>query len=164
MKRAVDPVLGEVGDQHERRHLDEQRQRSHRRAHPSHARPVEENQRRPQREDRQDLDQQRVDEEVRQIDQPLAAEDGLIGPQREEPLERNEDGRVEQKIEDEEVEPEPGAAPHLAIDRDLRPAKEGRRQGEPDAGQGEHLVRAEKGTDAGEEERRHENHVDDRPQ
>ena len=77
MKRPMDPVLGEIGDQQERGNLHDERQRSDGRAHRRHARPVEENQRGPEREDRQQLDQQRVDEEIGEIDQPLAAEDGL---------------------------------------------------------------------------------------
>jgi hypothetical protein len=46
----------------------------------------------------------------------LAAEDGLVELQREEPLERDEDARIEQQVEYEEIESEPGVTPALALD------------------------------------------------
>ena len=126
------------------------------------ARPIEEDQRRLQREDRQHLDQQRVDEEVGQIDDPLAAEHGLARAQGEEPLERDEDRRVEQQVQDEEIERQA---------RRRRPAGAGTGTCDPPSSaaasvnpmprQRQRLVGAQEGADAAEQKRRDERDVDD---
>ena len=92
MKRAVNPVLREIGDQEERRNLDDQRQRSDGRcsAQPTRAQSKRISAGLSVRIVRISISSELMKKYVRSTD-PLAAEDGLLGPQREEPLERNED-------------------------------------------------------------------------
>src|SRR5687768_7344594 len=78
MKRPVNPVLREIGDQKNQGNLDQQRQRSDGSRQRLDPRPGEQYQRRLQGENRQDLNQQRIDEEVREIDGPLTTKDRLV--------------------------------------------------------------------------------------
>ena len=84
VERAVDPVLGEVGEDEDRGELDRRGQRRDLGRHRGRARPVEQHHRRLQGQQRDHLDEQRADEEVREVGPPVAAEDRLLRPQREE--------------------------------------------------------------------------------
>ena len=154
------PVLGEIRDQQQRQHLRRERQPRHRAADPLNPRPVEQDGGRPERQDREDLDEQRVDEEIGEVDRPLTPEDRLLGAQREQPFERHEHGRVEHQVQHEEIDAEPRAGRVAGRSSRPRAAQQGRGQREADAGERQHLVRAQPGADRAEQERRDQRHVD----
>ena len=78
---------------------------------------------------------------------------------REEPFERDEDGRVEHQIQEEPVQAEERSAAAHAIDRHFGAAEERRGQRERNARDTERLVLPERKADRAEQERADEHEV-----
>ena len=121
--------------------------------------PLKEDHRWLHRDERSQLQEQRAQEEVGEIGAPGAAKCGLLGPMREEPFERDEDGRVEHQIQEEPVQAEERSAAAHAIDRHFGAAEERRGQRERNARDTERLVLPERKADRAEQERADEHEV-----
>jgi hypothetical protein len=102
----VEPVLHEIGDEHDLKELQNQRLAGN---HLAKARcpvcPLHELQRRSQRHVRQCLNKQAADEEVEQVFPPVVAEDRLLVPA-EQSLDRDEDCAEQDQIQQEKIQPE----------------------------------------------------------
>ncbi len=138
------PVLREVGRHHQHRELDHAGHTSDPLLHRGNGRPVEQHHRRFQREDRRELHQQRADEEIGEIGAPARSKDALLRQPRKQPLERNEDHRVDDQVQQEPIETQEGPAAELVFHRHSGSAEERGGERAHDADGAEHLVAAQR--------------------
>ena len=159
MKGPMHPVLGEVRDEHDLDELERQRLRCHRILEPRPRRPPEEECRRQHRQHDRDLHQEMAHREVHQIGRPALTKDRLLGQARDHALERHEDERQDEQVQEKPVEPH-GGRPTERADLGGRSAQQGARGGERHSGEAEDLPAAEDDAQRAHAEADHEHHVD----
>ena len=113
-------------------------------------------------EQRRHLDEERADEEVDEIGAPSVAEDGLLAAG-EETLERDEERRVGDEVQEEPVETQERPGAELAVEGDVRSAEQRGDEGEADAGEAHPLAPAQPDADDPQQERGHEHDVKQGP-
>ena len=157
---AVDPVLGEVGDEHDLDDLEHQRLRRDRVLEPRPGGPPEEQRGRQHREHDRQLHHQVTHREVHQVGRPARPEDPLLGAARRDALERHEEQREDEQVQQEPVEPRRGRAVDRSLDLDAGASEQraGGREGE--AREAEDLAAPENDAQRAEAEADHQHRVD----
>ncbi len=124
VKRAMDPVLHEVREQHDDHELNDERKPDHRGPHAGQGRDFKNRLCRQERQKRQHLHHQAADEVIKEVLAPFLAEDMLPVPAWENPFQRDEQKPGEEDVQDKEVhaEEQRHAAGHLR--RGLRAANQ----------------------------------------
>ena len=129
-------------------------------------RPAEQHHRRLHRQQRRDLDEERRDAEVREIGAPCGAKRRLLRALREEPLERDEDRRVHDHVQEKPVEAHVRCARACGCalaDRHLRAAQHRGDERRQNARHAERLVLAQRNADDAKHEGADEHQVQQRP-
>ena len=134
-------VLAEVGDDHHLDDLQRQRLRLHDLVEPQAAGRRRQDGGRHHGQQRRHLHQQVTDEEVQGVGGPARTKHGLVRTLREQPLQRDEDHREQQQVEQEPVEAQIDAAACTAFDRHVGAAEQQRRQRQADACHRQRLAR-----------------------
>ncbi len=163
MQGTMDPVFGEVRHQDGQEELQQPGQASHRCLQTRVAQDAREASGGQQDQERRDPDGQMGGQEVHHVQEPLGPEDALLRIGRPQHLDRREDERHEQQVEQEPIQPDGWAIAQCLVDRDGGAAQQGRGQGEQHPGKAQDLLPAqERGHDA-EDDRRHDDGLDQHP-
>ena len=162
VKCAMHAVLHEVGRHHELDHLQPDGLRRHGTRGPFQRRERRERRCRPERQESQQLHADVVDEEVGEVRAPAGPQHALRRPEGKHPLERYEDHREDQQVQQEPVEPEVYAAVEVSADLDSGPAEDDgdARQREPH--EAERLALAQQEAQAGRQEGEADQQLDER--
>jgi len=140
----MDPVLDQVGQEHDRNELDHEGQGGHPalqlaqdggRSHPLG---------RGEAHEGEDLHHETAHEVIEDVLPPFIPEKGLLGLERAEALERNEDDSGEQDVQGEPIEPEEQGGRVRGQGAGGGPAQQGRKQGGGDAKRTEELRRTQR--------------------